>query len=171
VIVSVQPAQATESEFSLHLHRYAGRKDKSLVAASESGVPEVCSSSITYVQQSDSHIYLDSNHTPQCRPSAISLHSNPKWQARFTYHHLINPCLLRSPSLQTRKPPSRNTRLTTTSALPRLLVHYFYPKFWLYIPAIRNPTRSTRYCIDCSCSGHKVWKGCHTFLRFRIFST
>jgi sulfite reductase (NADPH) hemoprotein beta-component len=41
VIVSVQPAQAIESEFSLHLHRYAGRKDKSLVATSESGVPEV----------------------------------------------------------------------------------------------------------------------------------
>jgi hypothetical protein len=41
VIVSVQPAQSIESEFSSHLHRYAGRGDKSLVAASESGVPEV----------------------------------------------------------------------------------------------------------------------------------
>lgn len=41
VIVSVQPAQSIESEFSPHLRRYAGRKDKSLVAANESGVPEV----------------------------------------------------------------------------------------------------------------------------------
>ena len=41
VIVSVQPAQSIESEFSLHLRRYADRKDKSLVAANESGIPEV----------------------------------------------------------------------------------------------------------------------------------
>ena len=42
LIVSVQPAQAIESEFSLHLHRYGGRKDRSLVAATDNGVPEVC---------------------------------------------------------------------------------------------------------------------------------
>jgi sulfite reductase (NADPH) hemoprotein beta-component len=42
VIVSVQPAQAIESEFSSHLHRYSGRKDRSLVAATGDGVPEVC---------------------------------------------------------------------------------------------------------------------------------
>ena len=41
VIVSVQPAHSIESEFSSHLQRYAGRKDRSLVAANESGVPEV----------------------------------------------------------------------------------------------------------------------------------
>jgi sulfite reductase (NADPH) hemoprotein beta-component len=41
VIVSVQPAYAIESEFSAHLHRYAGRKDSGLVATSEGGVPEV----------------------------------------------------------------------------------------------------------------------------------
>lgn len=41
VIISVQPAHSIESEFSSHLHRYAGRKDLSLVAANESGVPEV----------------------------------------------------------------------------------------------------------------------------------
>ncbi|TGO15768.1 hypothetical protein BTUL_0036g00600 [Botrytis tulipae] len=41
VIVSVQPAHSIESEFSSHLHRYAGRKDLSLVAANESGVPEL----------------------------------------------------------------------------------------------------------------------------------
>ncbi len=41
VIISVQPAQAVESEFSTHLHRYAGRKDSGLVATSEGGVPEV----------------------------------------------------------------------------------------------------------------------------------
>ncbi|TEY85798.1 hypothetical protein BOTCAL_0012g00550 [Botryotinia calthae] len=41
VIISVQPAHSIESEFSSHLHRYAGRKDLSLVAANESGVPEL----------------------------------------------------------------------------------------------------------------------------------
>ncbi|KAI9745595.1 MAG: hypothetical protein M1818_001129 [Claussenomyces sp. TS43310] len=41
VIISVQPAQATESEFSAHLHRYAGRKDSSLVATGDGGVPEI----------------------------------------------------------------------------------------------------------------------------------
>ncbi|KAM3074610.1 Sulfite reductase [NADPH] subunit beta [Clarireedia jacksonii] len=41
VIVSVQAAQSIESEFSSHLKRYAGRKDRSLVAATESGVPEL----------------------------------------------------------------------------------------------------------------------------------
>jgi sulfite reductase (NADPH) hemoprotein beta-component len=41
VIVSVQAAQSIESEFSSHLKRYAGRNDRSLVAARESGVPEV----------------------------------------------------------------------------------------------------------------------------------
>ncbi|TVY24547.1 Sulfite reductase [NADPH] subunit beta [Lachnellula hyalina] len=41
VIVSVQPAQSIESEFSRHLRRYAGRKDRSLVAANENGVPEI----------------------------------------------------------------------------------------------------------------------------------
>ncbi|PQE17267.1 sulfite reductase beta subunit protein [Rutstroemia sp. NJR-2017a BVV2] len=41
VIVSVQAAQSIESEFSSHLKRYAGRNDRSLVAARESGVPEL----------------------------------------------------------------------------------------------------------------------------------
>jgi sulfite reductase (NADPH) hemoprotein beta-component len=41
VIVSVQPARAIESEFSSHLHRYAARKDRNLVAATSDGVPEV----------------------------------------------------------------------------------------------------------------------------------
>lgn len=41
VIVSVQAAQSIDSEFSSHLQRYAGRGDRSLVAATESGVPEV----------------------------------------------------------------------------------------------------------------------------------
>lgn len=39
VVVSVQPSQAVDSEFSSHLHRYADRKDSSIVASS--GVPEV----------------------------------------------------------------------------------------------------------------------------------
>lgn len=38
VIVSVQPSKSTESEFSSHLQRYAGRKDKGLVSGS---VPEI----------------------------------------------------------------------------------------------------------------------------------
>jgi len=41
LIVSVQPAQSIESEFSSHLHRYAGRKDPNLVATTEGSVPEV----------------------------------------------------------------------------------------------------------------------------------
>ncbi|KAL2070549.1 hypothetical protein VTL71DRAFT_13575 [Oculimacula yallundae] len=41
VIVSVQPAQSIESEFSSHLHRYAGRKDPNLVATTEGSVPEI----------------------------------------------------------------------------------------------------------------------------------
>lgn len=40
VIVSVQPAQAIDSQFSSFLHRFAGRGDSSLVAAT-SGIPEV----------------------------------------------------------------------------------------------------------------------------------
>jgi sulfite reductase (NADPH) hemoprotein beta-component len=48
VIVSVQAAQSIESEFSSHLKRYAGRKDRSLVAASESGVPEVGGQRVLY---------------------------------------------------------------------------------------------------------------------------
>jgi len=41
VIISVQPAQGVESEFSSHLKRYATRGDQSLVASGENGVPEV----------------------------------------------------------------------------------------------------------------------------------
>ncbi|UZP35299.1 hypothetical protein NXS19_003115 [Fusarium pseudograminearum] len=41
VIVSVQPAIGTDSEFSSHLNRYAGRKDSSLVAQSADTVPEI----------------------------------------------------------------------------------------------------------------------------------
>ncbi|KAL6860613.1 Sulfite reductase [NADPH] subunit beta [Amphichorda felina] len=41
VIVSVQPSLATESAFSSHLKRYAGRKDKSLVAQNDEAVPEI----------------------------------------------------------------------------------------------------------------------------------
>ncbi|KAL3419765.1 sulfite reductase hemoprotein [Phlyctema vagabunda] len=44
VIVSVQAAHETESAFSSHLKRYAGRKDKALFAhGSEGGVPEIVS--------------------------------------------------------------------------------------------------------------------------------
>ncbi|CZT45497.1 probable sulfite reductase hemoprotein beta-component [Rhynchosporium secalis] len=41
VIVSVQPAQSIHSEFSSHLHRYAGRKDPNLVATTEGSIPEI----------------------------------------------------------------------------------------------------------------------------------
>lgn len=41
VVVSVQPAIGTDSEFSSHLNRYAGRKDSSLVAQSADTVPQV----------------------------------------------------------------------------------------------------------------------------------
>lgn len=47
VIISVQPAHSIESGFSSHLKRYAGRKDLSLVAGNESGVPEVSYQSCT----------------------------------------------------------------------------------------------------------------------------
>ncbi|KAI1325514.1 sulfite reductase [Xylariaceae sp. FL0255] len=41
VIVSVQPAQETESAFSSHLKRYATRKDRGLIAKGKDGVPEI----------------------------------------------------------------------------------------------------------------------------------
>ncbi|KAF4464031.1 sulfite reductase (ferredoxin) [Fusarium albosuccineum] len=41
VVVSVQPAIGTESDFSSHLKRYAGRKDSSLVAQSADAVPDI----------------------------------------------------------------------------------------------------------------------------------
>lgn len=41
VVVSVQPAIGTDSEFSSHLNRFASRKDSSLVAQSADTVPEV----------------------------------------------------------------------------------------------------------------------------------
>ncbi|KAM0352480.1 hypothetical protein ACHAPU_002148 [Fusarium lateritium] len=41
VVVSVQPAIGTDSEFSSHLNRYAGRKDSSLVAQSADTVPQI----------------------------------------------------------------------------------------------------------------------------------
>ena len=42
VVVSVQPSQAEDSQFSSHLKRYAERKDQGLVAQGEGAVPEVC---------------------------------------------------------------------------------------------------------------------------------
>lgn len=41
VIVSVQASLAVDSEFSSHLKRYSGRKERSLVAKSVDSVPEV----------------------------------------------------------------------------------------------------------------------------------
>lgn len=41
VIVSVQPAIGADSDFSSHLKRYAGRKDRGLVAQGADAVPEV----------------------------------------------------------------------------------------------------------------------------------
>ena len=41
VIVSVQAAQAKDSEFSLQLKRYLARKDQSLVAKTADAIPEV----------------------------------------------------------------------------------------------------------------------------------
>lgn len=41
VIVSVQPSLAVDSEFSSHLKRYSGRKERSLVAKNVDSVPEV----------------------------------------------------------------------------------------------------------------------------------
>ena len=74
VIVSVQAAQSIESEFSSHLHRYAARKDRGLVAATESGVPVVSH----YVNASNSmaNCSLDRDGETQCRPSAISFCAN-----------------------------------------------------------------------------------------------
>jgi len=43
VVVSVQPSLATDSLFSSHLKRYAGRKDQSLVAQNASSVPDIIS--------------------------------------------------------------------------------------------------------------------------------
>ena len=64
VIVSVQPAQSIDSAFSVHLNRYAGRKDQSLVATADHGVPEVCASvSLSHLTRffANSHT-TDSNH-------------------------------------------------------------------------------------------------------------
>lgn len=41
VIISVQPSLAVDSEFSSHLKRYSGRKERSLVAKNVESVPEV----------------------------------------------------------------------------------------------------------------------------------
>ncbi|KAK5658208.1 hypothetical protein OQA88_2183 [Cercophora sp. LCS_1] len=43
VIVSVQPSLASDSEFSAHLKRFAGRKDAGLVATTSDAVPEILS--------------------------------------------------------------------------------------------------------------------------------
>lgn len=41
VVISVQPSLAADSEFSSHLKRFASRKDRGIVAATEDTVPEV----------------------------------------------------------------------------------------------------------------------------------
>ncbi|KAL7933542.1 beta subunit of assimilatory sulfite reductase [Trichoderma chlorosporum] len=41
VVISVQPSLAADSEFSSHLKRFAGRKDRGIVAATEDTVPEI----------------------------------------------------------------------------------------------------------------------------------
>lgn len=41
LIISVQPSLAVDSEFSIHLKRYSGRKERSLVAKNVDAVPEV----------------------------------------------------------------------------------------------------------------------------------
>lgn len=41
LIISVQPSLAVDSEFSSHLKRYSGRKERSLVAKNVEAVPEV----------------------------------------------------------------------------------------------------------------------------------
>jgi sulfite reductase (NADPH) hemoprotein beta-component len=41
VIISVQPAQGQDSEYSSHLKRYAVRRDQGLVSKSEGAIPEV----------------------------------------------------------------------------------------------------------------------------------
>ncbi|KAL7814271.1 hypothetical protein V8C44DRAFT_326264 [Trichoderma aethiopicum] len=41
VVISVQPSLAADSEFSSHLKRFSGRKDRGIVAATEDTVPEV----------------------------------------------------------------------------------------------------------------------------------
>ncbi|KAF7560372.1 hypothetical protein G7046_g3788 [Stylonectria norvegica] len=43
VIVSVQPSLGAESDFSAHLKRYAGRKDRGLVAQSADAIPQILS--------------------------------------------------------------------------------------------------------------------------------
>lgn len=53
VIVSVQPAQGTDSQFSAHLSRYATRGDSSLVAPV--GVPEVRKN--RYAERNRAHEY------------------------------------------------------------------------------------------------------------------
>ncbi|PTB80773.1 beta subunit of assimilatory sulfite reductase [Trichoderma longibrachiatum ATCC 18648] len=41
VVISVQPSLAADSEFSSHLKRFSGRKDRGIVAATEDTVPEI----------------------------------------------------------------------------------------------------------------------------------
>ncbi|KAK1254438.1 hypothetical protein MKX08_008433 [Trichoderma sp. CBMAI-0020] len=41
VVISVQPSLAADSEFSSHLKRFASRKDRGIVAATEDTVPEI----------------------------------------------------------------------------------------------------------------------------------
>lgn len=45
MIVSVQPSLDVDSEFSSHLKRYHGRKERSIVAKNVESVPEVRSRS------------------------------------------------------------------------------------------------------------------------------
>lgn len=130
VIVSVQPSLAVDSEFSSHLKRYYGRKERSLVAKNVESVPEVRNSPkpspyacISICLLMLTWTAIAPLHKIQCRPVAVCLRARPEWPSRLGHHLLQDPPALGWPSLQAGQLSRRHPRCPPPGQLPRLLRH------------------------------------------------
>lgn len=91
VIVSVQPSLAVDSEFSSHLKRYYGRKERSLVAKNVEAVPEVRAGpqrSFTSTVPKLTCLTVAPLHKTQCRPVAVRLRASSEWPLGLRHNNI-----------------------------------------------------------------------------------
>ncbi|KAJ4174681.1 Sulfite reductase [NADPH] subunit beta [Fusarium falciforme] len=146
VIVSVQPAIGTESDFSAHLKRYAGRKDSSLVAQSADAVPDI----LPVRHNADP---LLSVYTPIRAGKLVSVTTTSSILLP-SVSHLYK--LANYPRCPARLPPAAD--------ICRLFCHHRYPQLRMDLCPVRDPPGGPGHGSDCPCSGYPRRQGCHPLL-------
>lgn len=133
VILSVQPALDTDSEFSRQLHSLVSKRTPGILCKE----PEV-NCSATMVGDSLLTQLPGANFTTQCRPSPLCFPAPAVWKASFSHNNFIYITSLDPSPIQTRPFPYSDTCGSSSIWASRLFRYNVHTAVWIHLFAIRD---------------------------------